>query len=204
MSPVTGRDPYQLALAALDRFAADGRFGWGSPLVVTALAQELALSPTPVREALARLAGEGVIEHRPGRGYFAPSPGPGDIAELYELHHRLVAWALDENPSGPWRRPGGAAPEGSRQERIFADIVNASGVHALRAEHRRLVRRLHPVQSVEARVRPLSKDRLDRLEAGAAGRNVVRLRQEIARYHLERKQVSNEVFLAMRRPEGSI
>lgn len=68
------RDPYHSALNALAGFAAAGRFGWGEPLVATALAEELRLSPTPVREALARLAGEGVIEHRPGRGYFAPSP----------------------------------------------------------------------------------------------------------------------------------
>ena len=76
------RDPYHSALNALAGFAAAGRFGWGEPLVATALAEELRLSPTPVREALARLAGEGVIEHRPGRGYFAPSPTASDIAEM--------------------------------------------------------------------------------------------------------------------------
>ena len=65
-------DPYHMALSALSGFAGEGRFGAGMPLVVTTLARELGLSPTPVREALARLAGEGVIDHWPGRGYFAP------------------------------------------------------------------------------------------------------------------------------------
>ncbi|MCQ4078953.1 GntR family transcriptional regulator, partial [Klebsiella pneumoniae] len=60
------RDPYNDALTALAAFAGSGRFGWGEPLVATALAAELELSQTPVREALARLAGEGLIEHRPG------------------------------------------------------------------------------------------------------------------------------------------
>ena len=43
------RDPYHSALNALAGFAAAGRFGCGEPLVATALAEELRLSPTPVR-----------------------------------------------------------------------------------------------------------------------------------------------------------
>ncbi|WP_392354013.1 GntR family transcriptional regulator [Brevundimonas sp. LF-1] len=54
-------------------------------MVVTTLARELGLSPTPVREALARLAGEGVIEHWPGRGYFAPRLAASDIVEALRL-----------------------------------------------------------------------------------------------------------------------
>ena len=89
------RDPYNDALTALAAFAGSGRFGWGEPLVATALAAELELSQTPVREALARLAGEGLIEHRPGRGYYAPSPSADDIVDLYEIHRRLVHLAID-------------------------------------------------------------------------------------------------------------
>ncbi len=94
-------DPYHMALSALSGFAGEGRFGAGTPLVVTTLARELGLSPTPVREALARLAGEGVIDHWPGRGYFSPglaTAGRGLVAhELFQRRPSATiarqAWA---------------------------------------------------------------------------------------------------------------
>ena len=56
------------------------------------LAAAMGLSPTPVKHALARLAGEGLVEHRAGLGPFVAEPTIADILELYgcrlmcELH----------------------------------------------------------------------------------------------------------------------
>ena len=55
------RDPYGAALFALRRMMRQGRFVWGEPLVIKTLSAELRLSATPVREAMACLAGEGLI-----------------------------------------------------------------------------------------------------------------------------------------------
>jgi len=73
------RDPYGTALGAVRRFADDGRFVPGEPIVVTELAAEVGLSATPVREALACLAGQGLIERRRGRGYFYPALDGSEI-----------------------------------------------------------------------------------------------------------------------------
>jgi len=133
---VKDRDPYHSALNALAGFAAAGRFGWGEPLVATALAEELRLSPTPVREALARLAGEGVLEHRPGRGYFAPSPTASDIADLYELHRRLTHWALDVAPGAAATAIGEPSAPDLRLEILYATIAASAGADILTRAHR--------------------------------------------------------------------
>src|SRR5829696_6812660 len=56
------------------------------------LAARMGLSPTPVKHALARLAGEGLVEHRAGLGPFVAEPTVPEILDLYgcrlmcELH----------------------------------------------------------------------------------------------------------------------
>lgn len=60
-----------------------GRFAPGERLSEPLLAQELGVSRTPVREALMRLAEEGLVELVPGRGArvrtFCPGGGGGGI-----------------------------------------------------------------------------------------------------------------------------
>ncbi|QTN20872.1 GntR family transcriptional regulator [Brevundimonas sp. AJA228-03] len=202
---VKTRDPYHLALTALAQFAGAGRFGWGMPLVTTAVAEELGLSPTPVREALARLAGEGIIEHRPGRGYFAPSPSSSDIIELYELHGRLANWALIGCGSSlvwPLAEKAGAPQE--RLERLFVQLVEASGNGALIRAHRRTVAQLRPIRVVEERVAPLSSEVVDRMEGLLSQARLDHLIPLVETYHSERSEHAQPVFAMMRKSAESI
>ena len=78
------RDPFDRALTALRaRLVRSGPLQ-GAPLLVTTLAGELGVSPTPVREALAWLAGEGVIARRSG-GYAAQVHDRQSLMRLYGL-----------------------------------------------------------------------------------------------------------------------
>ena len=65
-----------------------GRWSPGTRLANRALADELGISFTPVREALQRLASENLVDFRPGAGAFVRTPDRRELAELYEL--RLV------------------------------------------------------------------------------------------------------------------
>src|SRR5687767_13627630 len=47
------------------------------------IARTLGVSLTPVREALLRLVHDGVVVHRPRRGYFLAEMGPDHIEEIY-------------------------------------------------------------------------------------------------------------------------
>lgn len=145
------RDPYHAALAAIRQFAAAGRFVPGDPIVVTELSAEVGLSATPVREALACLAGEGLIERRRGRGYFYPALTPSEAIDLFELQFAYLHAALKLCPRGltSLRKAVVAAdPDGGVQP-IFAAIVGQSGNEALTLAHTRLTDRLKGILRIE-------------------------------------------------------
>lgn len=57
----------------------------GSKLVVQALAEQYQVSATPIKEALAALHHEGLVEAIPRRGYFIPDLDAEDVREIYQL-----------------------------------------------------------------------------------------------------------------------
>ncbi len=59
-----------------------GRFAPGERLSEPLLAQELGVSRTPVREALMRLAEEGLVELVPGRGARVRVFAPEEVEEV--------------------------------------------------------------------------------------------------------------------------
>lgn len=82
-------EPFRQALVDLRRRLRDGELSPGTRVAAKEIAEGLRLSPTPVREALSRLAGEGVLEERRGDGFFVPELSGGDIAVLYRLSEQL-------------------------------------------------------------------------------------------------------------------
>lgn len=62
-----------------------GEFAAGERLFEQALAQDLGVSRTPVRDALKRLAAEGLVDTAPHKGAQVVSFTAEDTAELYEL-----------------------------------------------------------------------------------------------------------------------
>jgi len=65
----------------------------GERLVESALTQRFSVSRGPVREALRRLAAEGLIEHAPNRGAVVRRLSPRDIAELFQIRVEMEALA---------------------------------------------------------------------------------------------------------------
>lgn len=65
-----------------------GSFAPGERMVESALAQDLAVSRSPVREALARLAAEGLLESR-ANGFHVAAPTSRDMAEIFEIRRYL-------------------------------------------------------------------------------------------------------------------
>lgn len=58
------------------------------------LARDLAVSRTPLREALTRLAGEEVVVVTPRRGFSVPPLSVREVRELYPIRAALDPWAL--------------------------------------------------------------------------------------------------------------
>ncbi|MFO1377897.1 MAG: GntR family transcriptional regulator [Steroidobacteraceae bacterium] len=97
--------------ATLREYLRSGRIVRGEPLQEVAIAAQLGVSRTPVREALVRLASEGLVT-ADGRGLTATVLTVSDAEEIYALRLllepeavRLVAArALDEIQLAPMRR----------------------------------------------------------------------------------------------------
>src|SRR5438093_10646173 len=81
----------EVAFDAIRRAIVAGRLAPGERLREVALAKQLGISATPVREALARLQQEGLVQVEPRRGAVVPRLGTHDIMEVYELRELLEA-----------------------------------------------------------------------------------------------------------------
>jgi DNA-binding GntR family transcriptional regulator len=71
----------------------EGRLRPGDRLKEDMLATELAVSRTPVREAIAMLQAEGLLESQQHRGAQVRSYTPGELEEIYDLRSILEGYA---------------------------------------------------------------------------------------------------------------
>lgn len=83
---------YETIMAALDA----GDLRPGSRIVASELASRLGLSRAPVREALAVLAGQGLVELLPDRGAMLRPMSVRDLAAVYEISAPVAAIGLRE------------------------------------------------------------------------------------------------------------
>lgn len=152
------RDPFGTALASL-RAALDEGLAPGQHLSIADIAAGLGLSTSPVREALSRLCGEGLIEDRRGLGYFTRAAPLEDVLGLLDLeavHLRLAADAMDETPPS----------EGSDAaiEAWIDDILSRCENQPLVESLGRVRQRLSPLRRLngptQAEINPRGKDGL--------------------------------------------
>lgn len=137
------RDPFGMALASL-RSALDVGLAPGQHLSVADIAAALNLSTSPVREALSRLCGEGLIEDRRGLGYFTRAAPLEDILGLLDLeaaHVRLAA--AKARDSGPGN---GSDPV---VEAWIRALIEACDCEPLRDSLERVHRRLAPLRQLQ-------------------------------------------------------
>jgi DNA-binding GntR family transcriptional regulator len=75
----------------------------GNRLQDVQLAAELGVSRTPIREALLRLEGEGLVECDPNRGFFVAQLSRNEVLETYPMVWALECLALEsaEPPTPP-------------------------------------------------------------------------------------------------------
>ena len=74
----------------------NGTFVPGEQLVNRVLATEIGVSVIPVREAINRLATEGLVEHVPGSGAFVRQADGQQLHDLYVLRDALESCAAGE------------------------------------------------------------------------------------------------------------
>jgi DNA-binding transcriptional ArsR family regulator len=202
-SPGRPKDPFSAALDALRHQLRGGRLILGEPLTITDLADDLGLSATPVREALSRLAGEGLIEDRRGRGYFARRVDVADLVELYGLRSLYLVGALEIDDGGLVH--GGARPDPGLDApgavgglaQLFDRLMARAGNRALFDAYRLVADRLAPALAVEASMFPLGED-LEIFEQALSGKDRAVLAQLVVAHHADRQARAGELVRAMR------
>lgn len=80
----------------------DGELPPGERLITATLSERFSVSPTPLREALQRLAGEGLVEFVPQRGARVTPLSSPDRSELAELRRLLEPETAAQAAAGGW------------------------------------------------------------------------------------------------------
>lgn len=107
--------------AALRAAILGGALAPGSRLGEVELAEQLGVSRTPVREALRRLAADGLVDVLPNRGARVARWTPADLEEIYELR------ALLESHGAARAATRIAAEELPRLTRLCIDMESCAG-----------------------------------------------------------------------------
>jgi hypothetical protein len=183
----------------------------GSALRITDLAQQLDLSPTPIREALARLAGEGLVDERRGEGYFTWRMEAADLVEWYQLSAIYVQAALAVSAPVALNGRGLAdmfdgAPPASAGGVVYATYVEAlvdrmtatGGNRTMRVLQARLADLLSPARRVEPLViSGACEEILDIARRFEAGEHEV-LTTAVAQFYARRRQAAHKVIACLR------
>jgi len=83
--PVDVDSLVQIGYEAIRSAIVEGQYAPGEHLVESRIAEQLATSRAPIREALRQLEREGIIEQRPRRGFFVREITAQDFVDIYNV-----------------------------------------------------------------------------------------------------------------------
>jgi hypothetical protein len=128
----------------------------GQTIQIGVWAQQLRVSSTPVREALTRLAAEGLILFTPKKGFFARTPNELEIRGLYAANAALLSAAIDHAANPVARSWTELQPDPVTHvlatDELFLRIGRDSGLSELSERIQNLSERLRHVRFIECEV----------------------------------------------------
>lgn len=171
-----------------------GHFGMTEKLEAPSLARFYGASVTPVREALFRLIGEGLVRTAPDGGFQIQALSRESLKEMYSLIQALLLLSLGRVDRGP-KSASAISSVTDRVERmaapdamggVFHTVLLLAGNRHIVDAGSRLIDRLAPVRHIEATViggteaeQTKMLDLLHELDFGG-------LRQAVHSYHRRR------------------
>ncbi|MFT4052955.1 MAG: GntR family transcriptional regulator [Novosphingobium sp.] len=211
MSP--GARQHEKVYAELKQDLLSRGYTAGRDLSVMELATCIGTSVSPVRDALHRLYGEGLLEMGDRRGFRVRKWSPEALRDCYTWHGHLIRMALK---AGGTARLDGLAVDGwsidcgaidcgppdrivAAAEHMFLRIARMSGSDELVAAVRNAGERLRAVRFVEAERWPDCGEELAAANALAASGSVRALLAALWNYHRRRIRAARVLCEAIRR-----
>ena len=174
----------------------------GDHLEPAAIAERLASSVTPVRDALHLLTGEGLVESRHSEGFRVPPVDEPGLQDLYDWCGALAQLALRQRNAIPaFDRNSTGDDLAARIARLFEAIAMVSS----NVEYRRAVRatndRLYAARTVEPQVLAGCEGELDRFTEAAERADTSTLRKLLRTYIGRRRRAAAALVRALYRRE---
>ena len=160
------------------------------------LAAEFRTSPTPVRFALYRLVGEGLLTDHARNGLYVPLPTELVLRDLYDWMDRLLSLACEILPGAPGaaaaREATSAAaaadiPKGTWQ--LFDEVARATGHRNLHKAVEQANDQLAPVRRAKQHLIEDAAAELSDLIARWDTGDMVAFDSALHRYHTRRRQL---------------
>lgn len=165
----------------------------GAPLEPSAIGDELGTSFTPVRDALHRLVGEGLVENPQHNGFAVPRPTEQALRDLYGWAGEIVGLAAARMRTPP-SDPAVDAEGADATEALFLSIADASGNREHARAMRRVNARLAPYRRMEPRVLAEIASEHDALATLVRAGSRTPLLRALARYHRRRIAATPQIL----------
>ncbi|MBS7456840.1 GntR family transcriptional regulator [Coralloluteibacterium stylophorae] len=188
-----------LVYRQLRRALQAGRYVPGERVDPAALAAEFHISPTPVRFALYRLVGEGLLVDRAREGLYVPLLTELAMHDLYDWMQRLLLMALDIGTPAPRRTAVELRPRSASDDlvkltwKLFDTIAGATGHRSLHRAVRQANDRLAPIRRAKQGLLESTFDELAQLHIRWQQRDIPALAAELRGYHERRKRLVPEI-----------
>lgn len=174
----------------------------GARVHIAEICARYCVSKSPVRDALHRLVGEGLLELRAHDGFYRPRLSQQSTGELFDWSETVLLLSLDmaEAKGSPVTANSSIEIDPNDNvvsiERIFEAIAKLSG----HSEHLRDIRSLNDRLRALRRVKPKTlidrEHELTELLDAWSSKDLGRLRTQIISYHAQRVAVLPSMVLA--------
>ncbi len=185
----------ELLYRQVRRALQSGRYVPGQRIDPGTLAAEFHTSPTPVRFALYRLVGEGLVADHARGGLHVPLPNEVAMRDLYDWMERLLLMACDIGFAPPARRAAEPRPTPTgddvvkRTWQLFDAIAQATGHRSLHQAVRQANDRLAPVRRAKRDLIEHACEEFSTLDRYWQERDIPALKAALRDYHEHRKQL---------------
>lgn len=172
-----------------------GRYAPGQRIDPARLATEFNISPTPVRFALYRLVGEGLLADHARNGLHVPLLTEVALRDLYDWMEHLLLTACDIGAAPAFRKTKKLALTSVNDDlvaltwQLFDTIGRATDHKFLHPAVQRTNDQLAPVRRASKGVLDRNYEELAQLDRHWQAREIPALRSALRDYHERRKQV---------------